>query len=486
MLGMDRNTLLKIQIIEILDGLQAPISLKELQEKIGYASLGTIRMNCKELQMIIDQLYTEEDYSLKLRMNNGRGIQLDRSSTNLQTLTSYLYQHDLACEIIRTILVKRKISAIQFCMDKNISESKLRRKIKEINQELKDSDLYISCSAKISLKGREVDIRRFYYVFVRGLYHQFTQVAGINTDSYLQLADQIEDYLKIKNNPTNLEMISFWLLITNQSLIKKSPLVFNAAEVEQLNRFKYPKKPDFLKMWDNDEWRFFLYAIYSSLLNDFELQPKNASKERFFTEATACWIDAFSTHFRSLNLKEQKSVGRKLRQHYSAFSFFRLNLPLVTQLSINVGLTRVETQFPYYYRRFQAFWQDFTRKMPEYDRPQLQMYTILTSMTLYPLENCLPKISVYVFSELSELFASFIQQKIDLHFKNQYHLDFVEAPQEAQLIIGTSPTCNNFLLENQKSVVIRSNVSPADYHDIEQILDSLVKKDLENNQIKLN
>lgn len=482
MLGMDRNTLLKIQIIETLDELQVPISLKELQEKIGYASLGTIRMNCKELQMIIDQLYTEDGYSLKLRMNNGRGIQLERSSTNLQNLTSYLYQHDLACEILRTILVKRQISAIQFCMDKNISESKLRRKIKEINQELADSDLYISCSAKISLKGREVDIRRFYYVFIRGLYHQFAQIAGINTDSYFQVANQIEDYLKIRDNPTNLEMISFWLLITNQSLSKKGVLIFNPSEVEQLNRFKYPKKPDFLKMWDTDEWRFFLYAIYSSLLNDFELQPKHSAKEKFFIEATAHWIEAFSLNFRSLNLREQKNVERKLRQHYAALSLFKLNLPIIKQLSINVGLTRVETQFPYYYRKFQAFWTKFTKEVPEFDRPQLKMYTFLICMTLYPLENCLPKISVYVFSELSELFGSFIQQKIDLHFKNQYHLDFVDVPQKAQLVIGTSPTCNNFLLENQESVVIRSNVSPADYRDIENILNTLVEKDLKNRQ----
>ena len=86
MLGMDRNTLLKIQIIETLDALQTPISMKELQEIIGHASLGTIRVNCKELQSIIEDLYIDKDYSLRLRMDNGRGIQLDRTSTNLQSL----------------------------------------------------------------------------------------------------------------------------------------------------------------------------------------------------------------------------------------------------------------------------------------------------------------------------------------------------------------------------------------------------------------
>jgi len=478
MLGMDKNTVLKIQIIETLDGLQTPISLKELQEKIGYASLGTIRVNCKELQGIIEELYTDEHYSLLLRMDNGRGIQLDRSSTNLQSLTSYLYQYDLACEIIRTILMKRRISAIQFCMDKNISESKLRRKIKEINQDLSDYDLYISCSTKISLKGREVDIRRFYYIFFRGLYREFNQVERINTESYFQLANQIEDYLRLINNPTNLEMISFWLLITNQSLSKKNELVFNNTEKALLNRFKYPKKPIFLKTWNTDEWRFFLYAIYSSLLNDFELQPKNSSRDLFFNQAVSHWVKSFSTHFRPLNSREQKHVERKLRQHYAALAFFRLNDPMINELGKNVSLNHVQSQFPYYYRRFDAFWQEFIHAVPGFDYRQLRMYSFLTCVNLFSLENCLPEISVYAFSEHSDLFSTFIQEKINLHFKNRYHLTFVETPREAQLIIGTTPACKNFISDGQESVIIRSNMTPTDYLDIETVLAKMVKKNL--------
>ncbi|MDU5336958.1 helix-turn-helix domain-containing protein [Enterococcus sp.] len=478
MLGMDRATLLKIQIIETLDGLQAPISLKELQEKIGHASLGTIRVNCKELQGIIEDLYTEEDYSLNLRMNNGRGIQLNRSSTNLQSLTSYLYKQDLACEIIRTVLAKRKISAIQFCMDNNISESKLRRKIKEINQDLTDYDLYISCSAKMSLKGREIDIRRFYYIFIRGLYHQFIQIEWINTETYFQLAQQIGEYLKLMNNPTNLEMISFWLLITNQSLSKKGTLVFNDAELDWLNRFKYPKKPAFLKTWDTNEWKFFLYAIYSSLLNDFELQPKNSSQELFFDQAISRWIEYFTHYFRPLNSREQKFVARKIRQHYAAFALFRLNDPMIDQLRNSVALNDVQTDFPYYFRRFDAFWKDFTQAVPGFDRRQLRIYSFLTCVTLFSIENCLPELSVYVFSEHSELFGIFIQEKINLHFKNRYHLNFVDDPRDARLIIGTSPSCKNFLSEGQKCVIIRSNISATDYLDIEAILESMVNKDL--------
>ncbi|MGX7204696.1 helix-turn-helix domain-containing protein [Enterococcus pingfangensis] len=478
MLEMDRSTLLKIQIIEILDGLQEPTSLKELQAKIGSASLGTIRVNCKELQSIIDKLYTDEDYSLKLRMDNGRGIQLDRSSTNLQSLTSYLYQHDLTCEILHAILAKRKISAIQFCMDKNISESKLRRKIKEINQGLMDYNLYISCSTKISLKGREIDIRRFYYLFIRELYHQFSQVEWINTDAYLRIAQQVETDLKLISNPTNLEIISFWLLIINQSLSQKGELLFTSAEKEQLDHFNYPKKPIYLRNWNTNDWQFFLYALYSSFLTDFELTAKKTMNEPFLEQAVLQWVDCFSLHFRALNSREQEFVAQKIKQHYAALNFFKLNDSMIDRLRSSVALNCVKTQFPYYFRRFEAFWDALTRVVPDYDRNQLRIYSFLTCVTLFSLENCLPEISVYAFSEYSELFSIFIRQRIRLHFKNRYRLQFVEDPKAAQLIIGTSPTCKNFLLEGQESIIIRSNISETDYHDIETILAALIEKDL--------
>lgn len=480
MLGMDRNTLLKIQIIETLDALQTPISMKELQEKIGYASLGTIRVNCKELQSIIEDLYTDKDYSLKLRMDNGRGIQLDRTSTNLQSLISYLYQHDLACEIIRAVLAKRKISAIQFCMDKNISESKLRRKIKEINQELTDYDLYISCSAKISLKGREVDIRRFYYIFVRGLYYQFSQIDWLNTSSYLQLAKKIEEYLKLTINPTNSEMICFWLLITNQSLSKKGVLAFNEVEDDWINQFKYPKKPSFLRTWNTNEWKFFLYAIYSSQLNDFELQQKNASDDPFFNQVVTHWTTCFSHHFRSLSNREQKVIARKLKQHYASLVFFHLNDQMLEHLKNSVALDNLQEQCPYYYRRFDAFWDYFTQAVPGFDRRQLRIFSFLTCVEFFSLENCLPEISVYAFSEHNQLFSIFIQEKINLHFKNRYHLRFVEDPNDAQLIIGTSPGCKELQMEDKKYVIIRANLCGTDFNAIENVLEVLVKKELEN------
>lgn len=479
MLGMDRNTLLKIQIIETLDALQKPITLKELQERIGHASLGTIRVNCKELQLIIEDLYNEKDYSLNLRMDNGRGIQLNRSSTNLQSLTSYLYQQDLACEIIRTVLAKRKVSAVQFCMDHNISESKLRRKIKEINQALDDYALYISCSAKISLKGREVDIRCFYYIFVRGLYHQFTQIDWINTKNYVQQAKQIEDYLKLVNDPTNLEMICFWLFITNQSLSKKGLLSLNEVENEWLNQFNYPKKPSFLKIWTISEWKFFLYAIYSSQLKDFELQEKKSAVEPLFSEAVEQWCNYFSAYFRPLNNGEQKTIARRLKQHYASSILFRLNDSLIDQLRKNIALDELKTHFPYYYLRFNAFWDDFIRAVPGFDRRQLRIFSILTCVSLYPLENCLPEISVYAFSEQTELFSIFIQERINLHFKNRYHLTFVKNLQDAQLIIGTSPLCKEFQSDGQKTIVVRSNLCATDYNDIEKVLETFVTQDLE-------
>lgn len=173
----------------------------------------------------------------------------------------------------------------------------------------------------------------------------------------------------------------------------------------------------------------------------------------FFNQAVSRWIDYFSIHFRPLNGPEQKFVTRKVKQHYAALAFFRLNDPMVEQLSRSIALHKVRTQFPYYFRRFEAFWQDFTQAVPEYNRRQLRLYSFLTCVTLFSLENCLPEISVYAFSESSELFSIFIKEKINLNFKNRYHLTFVENPRDAQLIIGTSPTCKNFYMIVKRSLL---------------------------------
>ncbi|WP_407856172.1 helix-turn-helix domain-containing protein [Enterococcus hailinensis] len=475
---MDRNTLLKIQIIDILDSFQTPISLKELQEKIGYASIGTIRLNCKELQVIIDELYTAKSYSLELLMNNGRGIQLIRSSSNLQTLKIYLYQKDLGFEIIREILAKRSISTIQFCLDNNISESKLRRKIKQINYEIADYHVHISCSATISLKAREVDVRRFYYVFLRGFYRQFDQITWFNTDNYLQLALQTEEYLKLSNNLTNLEMISFWIFITYQAIDKKSPLLLSDKEADLMSRFKFPPKPAFLKNWEIDDWQYFLTAIYCSQLSNFELKAKDPAEEDFFYYASAHWVSLFSKHFRPLTAIEQKYVFEKIKQQYASFFFFKLNDAMLDQLCNSIALENMYAEFPYYFNRFQAFWEEFTQTVPEYKQRQLYVYSVLTSVTLFSLENYLPQVSVYVHTEFCELFNIYIQQKIDLHFRNHYQLTFTQHPKDAQLVIGTTPTCRLFLLDEQESIVIRSNISEKDYYDIDQKLQAIVQKSL--------
>lgn len=77
--------------------------------------------------------------------------------------------------------------------------------------------------------------------------------------------------------------------------------------------------------------------------------------ENFFNQATAHWIGSFSAHFRQLSSREQRFVGRKIKQHYAALSFFRLNDPMIDELRNSVALNHVQQQFPYYYRRFEAF-----------------------------------------------------------------------------------------------------------------------------------
>ncbi|MCQ4677714.1 hypothetical protein NE563_21390, partial [Enterococcus avium] len=73
---------------------------------------------------------------------------------------------------------------------------------------------------------------------------------------------------------------------------------FTEIENDWLNQFKYPKTPSFLKTWNTHEWKFFLYSIYSSQLNNFELQPKKTVDESFFTQVITHCTTNFSRQFR--------------------------------------------------------------------------------------------------------------------------------------------------------------------------------------------
>lgn len=220
--GLDKNTLLKRKIIDVLDQQSQPLTYKELVEIVQTSSVGTLQIICKELAELMEKLYPDQSCSIVIQKEkHGTTLNLMRSSDNLQLFYDHLYMSDLAYEILQTLLMKRKTSTIMFCMNQGLSESSLKRKVKDINLEICDFGIRITCAKQLSLKGPETKIRAFHYIFLRSMHRQFFTVPRIqNLATDYQLALDIADYLDVSDDLPLVERFAYWVFITQLALSK--------------------------------------------------------------------------------------------------------------------------------------------------------------------------------------------------------------------------------------------------------------------------
>ena len=174
MFGMDSKTLLKKDIIELLDHTDHWVTVEDIKNGLGYSNSTTILEICNELQELIGSLYTKEEFSLTLT-NEHRGlIQLHRRSTNFQSLYKSIFSQYLTYDILISLIEKRNLSTIDFCMSRNVSKSTLQRRIKKINKKIAAVSVYIACSEEIYFRSDEILIRIFSYIFLWSTHRQFS------------------------------------------------------------------------------------------------------------------------------------------------------------------------------------------------------------------------------------------------------------------------------------------------------------------------
>ncbi|MFR3734096.1 MAG: helix-turn-helix domain-containing protein [Enterococcus sp.] len=226
MFGLEYRTLLQRDILEAIDSFDHSVSVEDIKEILGYSNSVTILKTIKELSDLIDETYTDSHYSMKL-LNPKKGYyRLERYSTNLQSIFQAIFSQDFAYNLINTLIEKRSISSVEICQELNISESTLQRKVRLINQEIKDYGVYISCSEKVQFKSDELKVRLFSYVFLWSTNRQFSNVSiGYNLSNYLYTSEEVLKYLGAVYDPLKIEILSFWIFIYSNAIARKQELV---------------------------------------------------------------------------------------------------------------------------------------------------------------------------------------------------------------------------------------------------------------------
>ena len=294
MLETEKNIQIQKDIIEILNDQTTIISTKTLKELLGYSSPNTILVVCKDLQEILKNLYP--DGSVLLTINHN-GVELIRNFVSLEELYQKFNQSELLFEIFAAVFFNEELLVADFCQIHGVSESTLARKIRLINDSIKEYDLRIIFSSRMRLKGNnEVKRRLLFYTFLNAFSSQAAdQLSAGEVSRCIPLAKKVACYIDLDLPEEKKIYLSFMLYIINQAIQRGDPVVFLHTEKMLLGHFAMPPLPDFLSVWSGDDWRFFLISLYCSELFDFSLCLKKPIEH--IEELKRDWLSAFFQYF---------------------------------------------------------------------------------------------------------------------------------------------------------------------------------------------
>ncbi|KAF1301728.1 helix-turn-helix domain-containing protein [Candidatus Enterococcus willemsii] len=485
--GISSNAWLKRKILYILEEENRFIPSNELTQLVNSCSQSTIKKICRELQEEIKSTYPTG--LIELIISQRQGIKLVKQSfTTCQKLLSNIFSVELGYEILYTLLTKRKISMYEFCSTHFISESQVRRKIKDINLSLKKHKIKISLSPYLFIYGSENKLRSFFFSFLFKIHRQFSYMQEIpNKEQILTLAKEIATYLAI-DNVKYLEILSLWLFIIDTTQKNKQHLHYTEDERRIIDTLSIPQCPPFLAHWRQEDWEYLILSIYCSdiITMDLEINLKNINTILSLEDITN-WISLFETHFVMLSKIERLFVYKKFLKQFLTSSFFITNEEILNEHPASF-INELADLYPFFVLRYQKFWQSFIEKAPQ--NLYLKEQSLLLCFHLVPKEIFLPKVNIYIHSDCTLLYTEYLQFRISAKFQNKYMISFTSEIDTADLILSTTsfedttqpPSNLGFLIP---IISINEKLSESDFELIESHLSTITAKHLKQKSFYL-
>lgn len=488
MYGISSTAWLKQNILFALEEEIQFISSRELTQIVGDYSQSTIKKICRELQEEIEQTYPTDVSTLIIDQRNG--IKLTRQpSINYQKLLATIFSSELGYELLQQLLLKRSISTVAFCNSHYISESQLRRKIKEINSSLKKHKLRITLSNEITISGEEYKLRSFFFVFLFTIHRQFSFISWIENKAAInQLSEQIVADLSLESNSQTIEILSIWVFIINSAVKYGWPLTYDDSEKQILESFVLPKRPPLLTDWKNEDWQLLVIAIYSSDIIDFHLQVNLSSLEKVLPLQDAdVWIELFEEKFLPLTDIQKEFIYKKFVKQLLANHFFEPDENSLNNFTTHYS-DELKTLYPILFDKYDSLWQAFIQKTSESTYEYFRIESLLLCFYLVPKKIFFPRIKIFIRSDLTFLYTKHIEFRVSTRFCDQYFIEFTTDIHQADIILST--TSLNELddyVTNFKNLVpiilINSKISENDFSKIEEALIQLTSTLLEETKV---
>lgn len=475
MFGFDAKLWTIKEIVLILEEQEDFIPSQQIASLFGHSSTSQVLKLCEELDGYIKECYPNQEF--KLIINKHYGIKLvTPPSCNAAYLLDYISMQDLTCLIYQVILFDRGTSTDEFCQKNFISTSTLKRRIKKINYYINNYGLHITFSQQyFKLSGDELTIRSFSFVMLFIIHRQLSKVPWIeNKQDYLDLSQQIADYLSLPFLSIQHEIFGLLLFIFENAHQKKFIFPYQAQDFPYMEKIDFPKKPVFLSHWSEDDWQLLLLQSYSTNLVNFNF-PLDLSmvQSKTVNQVTHDWQLAFEEAFVPLDTEQKAFLYDSIEKKFFSDYFFIADDTL-TAVFYPVNFEQFREKNPIYMHQFDQFWETFSIAQPDWTDSYFKMQSLLLCRYFLPLRKVLPKVKVYVDSDLTILSLNRMKDQLILYFANKYRISIAPTNKEADLIITTTEPQKEEILPNQEVVMTRIQLAKRDLLHIDQALQRLV------------
>lgn len=476
--GLDKDFLLKNQLLQILDNAPNYLSSSELSAHMTGISVDIIQQTCRSIRDDLQNLYQPEE--CRLDIHPTLGIRFFRREIPLKQVIDFYATQELSYILIQELFHYRELISYDFYEEQHVSESTLRRKIKVINQSLNKYHIHITFAQKIKLTGSEIAIRSFYFYFLFLVYRQLPALPNIAEQGFFESrTSKIQDHLKLTLTPKEFNVFSLLYYTNEHGIHSGIPLGLTEAEKTLFNQFDLPVKPFFLNNWSLDDWQYFLIFTASTNLfqHDFEVKSRNLIKP-LFTFESKTWIHAFQLSFHQLTSEEQELIYQTVSKDSILTTFISIEDEFF-RLFRMIDFEIFQQRNPYFYKRFQQFWDDFRVKVPNLDTSTFKFTSLMLAIYFAPLDTQLYSLQIAIYSEVSSLFAKYLADRLNAQFKVKYDFHFTDDFEQADLIISTFPLSQEET-GNTPSITIDPLLNQNDLLRIDQTIQQFIKDEQKN------
>ncbi|MGM0123436.1 hypothetical protein IGI37_000802 [Enterococcus sp. AZ194] len=485
MVWLEANERIELELLERIDRQLVPYTIEGITKETEH-SRNTVRKYLEMLEIQINTYFEPEDILLKV---SNQKIEYFRSRHfSIQNVYLSILEENVIFNLVEQLLFNEFVSLEQFCKEKFVSHSSMRRKIRKVNSFLKEKELKISLIDR-TIEGKEEDVRHFYFqlywTIFRGVKWPFPQIVRENI---LHMVEAMETKLSLSFSPSAKEKFAYFYAISTirrgqghainlepalREFMKTTTLYSSLKEV--IGGFYFGNQV----LQNESEFLSVLIVLeitpgiedHSQPWNSVLLQHRQQNTSMY--QVSQFWISSFE-YFFDLTFPEDKKdelLQKLIRCHYRTY-LLRHDIKFIPHYQYSDELKETLPIFNKQLEDFFTLLQRSTYKETFINKEFLFPRYALIALKYLNLVEKEKQLVVAIEIDSSKVFEEHIKEKLATSFGQVYDLKFVSSKEDYDIVIANFPIQGT---ELEKTIFVRSEINTRDWLILREEFDQLVK-----------